>query len=120
MARVFGLRKFMSSRACGLPDPEPSKERQLRRKRSDPFVMVDLAAEAAAARAMGTQKHFVWLLVQYLTWKEKAQTVQLSNVALAKHGIDRRSKQRALADLERAGLIRVIRHGSQSVWVVVL
>jgi hypothetical protein len=81
--------------------------------------MVDLATEAAAAHAMGTQKHFVWLVVQYLAWKEKVQTVQLSNCALAKYGIDRRSKRRALADLERAGLIRVIRRGRQSVTVAV-
>jgi hypothetical protein len=120
MARVFDLRKFTSSRARGLPDLEPPKERQTRRKRSNPFVMVDLATEAAAAHAMGTQKHFVWLLVQYLAWKEKVQTVPLSNLALAKYGIDRRSKKRALAGLERAGLVRVIRHGSQSVRVVVL
>jgi hypothetical protein len=119
MARVFDLRKFMSSRARGLPDPELPKERHPRRKRKSSFVLVPLAAAAQAAKATRSAKLFVWLLLLHRVWRDKNQAVALSNRALAPYGIGRDTKCRALADLEAAGLIRVRRHGTKTVLVTV-
>jgi hypothetical protein len=120
MARVFDMRKFMSSRARGLPDPEPPKgRRQSQQKRDEPFVLVPLAATAQAAKATRCAKLFVWLLLLHRVWRDKSQTVALSNCALAPYGISPDAKLRALADLEAAGLIQVERQGTKTVRVTV-
>jgi hypothetical protein len=121
MARVFNIRNFMSARVRGLPDVEPPKERaQPRQKRSEPFVLVPLAATALAAKATRSTKLFVWLMIQYRVWQEKNQTVALSNRSLAPYGISPDAKLRALGELETAGLIRVNRKGTKTVLITLL
>jgi len=49
------------------------------------------------------------LLLLYNNWKSAGQPIRLSNVMLAEDGVTKRSKSRALRELEALGLIRVER-----------
>ena len=93
----------------------------MRRKQTDPFAMVPLAAAARAAKATRSpQRLFVWLVLLYRVWQEKSRTVTLSNQALKPYRISRHTKDRALADYEAAGLVRVRRQGTKTVMVTLL
>jgi hypothetical protein len=81
-----------------------------RTRRKHPRVMVSLALMEAASRATRSPQafFFVWLL--YLSWKaDNATTFPLPSGQLLEYGIDRQAKRRALASLEKAGLIAVER-----------
>jgi hypothetical protein len=56
----------------------------------------------------------VWLLVQHRVRLTHKDEVTLPTALLEAAGIERRAKARALRDLERAGLIRVIRKVGQT------
>jgi DNA-binding FadR family transcriptional regulator len=54
----------------------------------------------------------VWVLLQHVAWQTNSATFPLSNSVLAKYGVTREVKRRALAALESSGLILVERrHG---------
>ena len=56
----------------------------------------------------------VAFVVLYLDWKAKGQPIKLANKLPQMVGVDRRAKWRALADLERLGLISVERRPRKS------
>jgi hypothetical protein len=56
----------------------------------------------------------VAFVVLYLDWKAKGQPVKLANKLPQMAGVGRRAKWRALADLERLGLISVERRARKS------
>jgi len=60
----------------------------------------------------------IWLL--HLAWKRKCTTFGLSNTALARYGVSRETKRRALAKLEAAGLIKVERRPGRATIVTLL
>jgi hypothetical protein len=78
-------------------------------RRQEPFAMVPLAWAASAAKATRTRKALVWILLLHTAWRTKSATFRLSNVGLAKSGVSREIKRRALAELEAAELIVVER-----------
>ncbi len=78
--------------------------------RRDAFVKVPLWWFEAATRATGTPQAFVCIWLLHLAWKKRNTTFPLSNAQLADSGAERRAKRRALANLEKAGLITVDRH----------
>lgn len=78
-------------------------------KPADKFVKVPLWWAEQAARATGTPKAFVWVWLLHLAWKAKSNTFPLPNGQLRSHGVHRNTKQRALRELEAAGLIQVSR-----------
>jgi hypothetical protein len=84
---------------------------QPRRKRKDTFVQVPLAQAAAVMKAINTPRAMVALLVLYEVWANKGEPFTLSNEKLAGFCVTRYTKRRALADLERAGLIAVRQNG---------
>jgi hypothetical protein len=78
------------------------------KKDGDPFVMVPLWwLERVTKAAHSPQQVFVGLWLLHLRWKAKSLRFPVPNGQLAKHGIDRRSKWSALANLAAAGLISV-------------
>jgi hypothetical protein len=82
----------------------------LKRKRKiEPFVKVPLWWIAQATKATNTGKALVCVELLYAAWKAKRLTFPLPNGRLAKLGVTRETKRRALRDLERAGLIVVER-----------
>jgi hypothetical protein len=56
----------------------------------------------------------VWILLMYEAWRAKGKSFTLSNIKLARYGINREMKRQALAELEAAGLITVTQQGRQS------
>lgn len=109
-----------------LPDWAKKRQAELearapkKRKKTDkvgPRVMVPLALFAMATTATKTPKamFYAWLL--YQTWHTGSDTVTVPNGALAKYGISREIKRRALKQLESAGLITVERPSRKTVIV---
>jgi hypothetical protein len=88
--------------------------------RAKSFAQVPLGWAAAAAKATKTPKAMVWVLLQHLAWQNDRAPFPLSNALLAKHGVSREVKRRALAALESSGLIVVERrHGRAPVVTLV-
>ena len=85
-----------------------------RKRKRDAFVKVPLWWIEQAACATRSPRMFaaIWLL--YLSWEANSLTVTLPNARLAERGVDRQAKRRALAYLEKAGLIMVERPPGKS------
>src|SRR5262245_45858424 len=82
------------------------------RHRANSFAQVPLGWAAAAAKATKTPRAMVWVLLQHMAWQNNGLAFPISNAALARYGVSREVKRRALAALEASGLIRVERqHG---------
>jgi hypothetical protein len=79
-----------------------------RRAMDDGFALVRLDWAADFAKAMREPIAIVMPLFAYLAWKGHSDTFHLSNEILACYGVSRYAKYRALARLEKAGLIRVL------------
>ena len=73
-------------------------------KRRKQFVMVPCTWVERLADAPGQTWHLATLLL-YTHWKGKGEPIKLANGMLKIDGVPRRSKWRALRDLERLGLI---------------
>src|SRR5262245_61200597 len=74
--------------------------------------------KGAGARHVNAYKLAVYLLYQY--WRTSGQPIALTNVALVGTGVSRRSKWRALRELERLGLIKIERRARRSPIVTLL
>jgi DNA-binding transcriptional ArsR family regulator len=81
----------------------------VKRKKTDPFVRVPLWWIAQAATATNTGRALVCIELLCAAWKTKRTTFPMPNGRLAKLGVSPNTKNRALRDLERAGLITVER-----------
>jgi DNA-binding transcriptional ArsR family regulator len=85
-----------------------------------PFVIAKLGPLKAAADALAGLRGnalMLWLFLAYETKRRRVDTVQVSNLALAEWGLERRLKYKALDRLEAAGLIKVLRSGRSSLRV---
>ena len=78
-------------------------------KSTERFVKVPLWWAEQVCRATKTPKAFVALWLLHLAWKAKSNTFPVPNGQLYKNGVHRRTKDRALWELEKAGLILVER-----------
>jgi hypothetical protein len=90
------------------------------RDKSNDFARVPLKWAADVAKAMNSPGYMVLVLLAYLAWKTKSPTFVLSNDYLNRHGVKREVKHRALARLEKAGVIRVQRRGLRAPLVTLL
>lgn len=112
----------------------------MRQQEDDPFDLKDYAVDPASIPKAKTKpktwkRHYVrvpwfWVerlqmtkriatyrlafLIVYEHWRSGGRPVVLSNLAATAEGIPPRSKTRALADLERLGLIKLERHRGKS------
>jgi hypothetical protein len=91
-----------------------------RRKRGQPFVKVSLTLAAQAAAATGDFKLFVWLWLLRRSWERHTATILVPTEALAKYGVSRKTKRRALEQLQAAGLIAVEHRPNRNPAVTVL
>jgi hypothetical protein len=85
-----------------------------RRRQANSFAKVPLAWAAKAAKATRTPQALVWVILLRMAWQAKGLPFPLPNAALARYGVSREVKRRALTALEFAGLIRVERRHSRS------
>jgi hypothetical protein len=103
--------------AATRPLPKPAKAAG---KRQERFVKVPLWWAEQAARATHTTKGLVWLLLLHRVWRDGNRTVALPNAELEAYGVTRSTKMRALAELEKAGLIQVERRSRKSPIITLL
>jgi hypothetical protein len=93
------------------PKSKPKPKRGLetatqpKRKEAKPFARVPLAWAARAAIAMNCPRAFVLVWLQYQSWRRQSLRIAVPNETLARYGIDRRTKSRALRRLAAGGLI---------------
>lgn len=85
-------------------------------KRQQHFVQVPWAWVERLSGAAG-HTYLVALHLLYLHWKGNGAPIKLPNGLLKIDGVSRQSKWRALADLERRGLIVVERRHSKAPFV---
>jgi hypothetical protein len=105
----FDLDRFRLPEGVAVQQVTPGK---LQRRREQ-FVMVPFSWIDRLKGAHG-QTYRVALILLYLDWKAQGSPVRLANGMLEIDGVSRQSKWRALADLERLGLITVERRGGKS------
>ena len=86
----------------------------VKRKKVVPFAKIGLASAARAFSALKSQKAMVWVWLVHSAWKKQRQTVTVPNGELAKLGVSREVKRRALQQLEAAGLILIDRPSRKS------
>jgi hypothetical protein len=91
-----------------------------RQHKGKAFIMVPLNEAASMFKAMNQHKAMVAIVVRYQAWKAKGSPFILSNELLAKYGVHRNTKYRALTELEAAGLIRVERRGKHAPVITLL
>jgi hypothetical protein len=107
-------REYQAMRVACLPSPQRLKKKRER------FVRVPIWWAEQACKATRTPKALVCIWLLYLSWKTGSPTFALPNGELRKMGISRETKRRALAALERAGLLKVDRVTRKSVVVTLL
>jgi hypothetical protein len=99
-------------------DPErvakPAKPKKWRRQ----FVRVPWAWVECLQKAKRVSTYRLALVLVYEHWRTGGRPVALSNVFAHAEGLSRRSKWRAIAELESLGLIRVTRHQRRAPRVV--
>ncbi len=86
----------------------------------DTFVKVPLWWFEQATQATRSPQAFVCVWLLHLSWQAKSATFPIPNARLAKRGVDRQAKRRALANLERVGLISIERPPRKSPIVTLL
>lgn len=79
---------------------------------------LEMIYRISAAKHTSTVKMLPWLL--HLQWKAGGKPFKLPNETLARVGVSRREKLRALHELEGFGLIQVARSGRRSPEITVL
>jgi hypothetical protein len=108
----------------GIPEP-PIAERRVGSvpkkisKRREQFVMLPLGWVERLSGASGKAWHLAALLL-YRDWKSRGTPFKLANGMLSIDGVSRRTKWRALSELERRGLINVERRPRRSPIIRVL
>jgi hypothetical protein len=88
-----------------LPPLEPGVTKPRRRSREFVILSREQSDRLCKARHFAAERVFLHLL--FLTWSAPNKPVALANAELARKGIDRHTKRRALLELEALGLIRV-------------
>jgi DNA-binding transcriptional ArsR family regulator len=86
---------------------DPPKSRQLRKVTSAAFAKTYLSEAAARAKALNEPLVFIMPLLDHLAWKTKGATFPLSNELLARYGVSRKVKYRALRRLREAGIVDI-------------
>ena len=91
------------------------------RKRHGKFTTVpDAWRERLAEGTTNCGTYKLALALLHRDWKNDGRPIRLANVGLEADGLNRKQKYRALADLERLGLVKVERRFRKSPTVKVL
>jgi hypothetical protein len=100
------VQKFIPDRVV---EVETEASRRARARRRERFVQIPLAwVDRLQTSGRGsTYQVAIRLLLEH--WRNHGQPVKLANVTLAKAGVLRASKWRALRELEQLGLIAIER-----------
>jgi hypothetical protein len=88
-------------------------------KRREHFAILPMSWFEKLEGAAGQTYRVAWYLL-YMHWKDNGQPIKLANGMPLIDGVSRYSKWRALADLERRGLIVIERRRRRSPWIRVV
>src|SRR5262249_49698574 len=118
MSDLFDFKRLRIDPAKFAAAPVPAKIR----KRREQFVMMPLwwYEKLLSKPAIAGRTILLALYLLHLDWKHHGKPFKLPNGMLKYDGVSRRSKWRALPDLERRGLITVERRRRKSPIVRVL
>ena len=92
----------------------------VKRKKVEPFAAVELNGAAKAFAAMGCPKAMVYVWLVHRARMTGKRTVVMPNGGLAKYGVARETKRRALLELEAGGVIAVSRQSRKTPQVTLL
>jgi hypothetical protein len=101
----------------------PSRRANAKHQSVDPrYVQLTEIGAKAGFEALGCPAAIVWFEILYRAWKAETEEtpIELGNMTLSQMGVSRWVKYRALVQLERAELIRVVRRTRKSVVVELL
>jgi hypothetical protein len=105
------------------PKQRPAKlqaKAPVRHKKTKPFGVLELHTAAKAFAAMHCAKAMTWVWLQHQARTTGKRTVAVPNGALAKWGVSRETKRRALKELEAGGLIVIERRSRKTPLVTLL
>jgi DNA-binding MarR family transcriptional regulator len=92
-----------------------AKPSKARRRDANLFIKVPLRLVMAASKTIRTRNALlVLILLQYMAWKARSSTFACPNELMERCGVSRKTKHRALAELEAAGVITVRRQPRRS------
>jgi|SRR5215467_1747941 len=92
----------------------------VKRKKAKLFAHAELDATAKAFAAMNCPKAMVYLWLVHRARMTGKRTVAIPNGRLAKYGVARETKRRALLELEAGGVIAVSRQSRKTPQVTLL
>jgi hypothetical protein len=90
------------------------------KKAPDAFIKLPLWFARAAAQATNTRKALVWIWLVRLTFENRSLEFPVPNGRLRQWGVSRYTKDKALRELEAAGLIVVTRQRGKTVRVALI
>jgi hypothetical protein len=114
---MINLERF---RAKNIERDERIKAEKKVAKREARWAAVLFKEMAAACKATRTQQAFVWVWLQHLAWRADYKPFHIPSNGLEVYGISRKTKMRALAAYEKAGLISVTRRNTKAPIVTML
>jgi hypothetical protein len=107
------------------PDPkkrlaELQAKAPVKRKKAKTFAKVFMDDAVHAFAVLNCQKAMVWVWLVHRAWKRQNPTITVPNGELAKLGVSRYTKRRALQQLEAVGLISIDRPSRKTPTVTLL
>jgi hypothetical protein len=100
--------------------PADRSTRQKAHHRKEQFVMLPMCWKDRLRQAQHAGSLKLALHLHYLAWKTGERSIQLSNAVANDAGVTRRSKWRALSELDQLGLVVLERRGRRSPIVTIL
>jgi hypothetical protein len=104
------LNRFRTKREPEKAGPAPASKAAKR----PPYAPVPLEEAANLHRALRGSNGMIVELLFYMVWKTKDRTFPLSNELCARYGVTKWAKRRALARLEKAGLVEIQQTGHRA------
>jgi hypothetical protein len=115
-------REFRRLTARSSRHPSAYKTKPSGKRASNGYEKVPLwwAERVANIRGASAKTMFVGIWLFHLKWKNHSNTFSVPNGQLAARGINRKTKYRALRQLEAAGLIVIERRGRKTIRVTLV
>jgi hypothetical protein len=89
-------------------------------KKPDRYIKLPMWFAGAAAKATNTRKAMVWIWLVWLAFENRSLEFPVPNGRLRQWGVSRHTKDKALRELEAAGLIVVTRQRGKTVRVALI
>jgi hypothetical protein len=98
----------------------PARKAPVKQKKPDRYIKLPLWFASAAAKATNTRKAMVWIWLVWLALENRSLEFPVPNGRLRQWGVSRYTKDKALRELEAAGLIVVTRQRGKTVRVALI